>query len=120
LQNSLNSLDVGTKNLPKARAFLQPIFIYGLQKRINTGKREYEDFVIEPVMKTTNRSVDSDVVKQYYKPFYDSIIAAKTALLEKTYTVTIKAVETFMGSLAAKGILSGCEVIDRYGIQRSD
>jgi len=114
MQNALNQIDSDMKKITKARAVLQPVFVEELQRRVDAGETEYDDFVIEPVMKTVNRSVDDDKLKDYYKSFYDSIIAAKISLLEKTYKPTIKDVETFMGSLADKVIIPSSEVFDKY------
>jgi len=114
MQNALNQIDSDMKKITKARAVLQPVFVEELQRKVDTGEMEYDDFVIEPVMKTVNRSVDDDKLKDYYKSFYDSIIAAKISLLEKTYKPTIKDVETFMGSLADKVIIPSSEVFDKH------
>jgi hypothetical protein len=118
LQTALHHLDATIKKITKMQAHLRPILTEEIQKRVDAKDLDYDEYTIVPVTKITNRSVDENLLKQYYKSFYDSIIAAKTAVLERTYKVSIKDVETFMGSLAEKVILQGEEVLDTYEIQK--
>jgi hypothetical protein len=117
LQNCLVDLDVATKKIAKIQSRIKPDFDDLLKKRVDAEEFEYGEHIIVPVMKKLNRSVDEDTLKQYYKPFFERIIEAKTTILEKTYKVSIKDVETFMGSLAEKVIKQGTLVIDRYEIR---
>ena len=120
LQNCLIDLDTITKKLAKIQVAIKQDYDSELQKKVDAGEFEYDEHIITPIIKKTNRSVDEDTLKQYYKPFFDSIIAAKTTVLEKTYKVSIKDVESFMGSLAEKVIRPGAEVIAWYEIQRKE
>ena len=120
LQTALIHIDRDLKKLSKAQSLLQPYFAEEVKRKVDAGEIEYKDFIIAPRMKTTHRSVDQTMLKECYKSFYDSIIASKIAVLERTYIITIKDVETFMGSLADKVILAGEEVIDKHEIQKRE
>ena len=68
-------------------------------------------------MKKPSHSVDEDTLKRYHKPFFDKIIEAKTAVLGKDVTSSIKDVEVFMGNFAENVIKQGEKAIVGYEIQ---
>ena len=117
LQNCLIELDMIAEKIAKIQAQIKEDYDSELKTRVDMGEFEYSDYIIVPVMKKTNRSVDEDTLKQYYRPFFDKIIEAKITTLEETYKVRIKDVEMFMGSLAKKVIKPGAEAIARYEIR---
>ena len=120
LQNGLIALDTVLKQITEIHSQIKQNYEEELQKKVDAGEFEHDEHVIVPIMKRTNRSVDEDILKEYYKPFFDKIIEAKTAILEKTYKISVKDVETFMGSLAEKVIRPGAEAIAGYEIQRKE
>jgi hypothetical protein len=116
-QNASIGLNKIIKHLTTIEAHIKKAYDAELQKRVDAEEFEYENHIIEPVLKKVNRRVDEERLFQYYKPFFDKIIDAKKAILEKTYVPSIKDAETFMGALAEKVILPASEAIGGYEVR---